>query len=44
MANIHKKYKLKREKEYSYTFRIRGYSKEKGEFISVYKKVPEHEF
>jgi len=44
MANIHKKYKLKREKEYSYTFRIRGYSKEKGEFTSVYKKVPEHEF
>ena len=40
MAMLHKKYKLKGDKDYSYTFRIRGYSKEKGDFNYFFKKVP----
>jgi len=40
MAMLHKKYKLKRNEEYSYTFRIKGYSKDKGDFNSLFKKVP----
>jgi len=40
MAVLHKKYKLKGDEEYSYTFRIRGYSKDKGDFNSLFKKVP----
>jgi len=40
MAMLHKKYKLKGDEDYSYTFRIRGYSKEKGDFNSIFKKVP----
>ncbi|TKJ26258.1 MAG: beta-galactosidase [Promethearchaeota archaeon Loki_b31] len=40
MAMLHKKYILKRNEEYSYTFRIRGYSKDKGDFNSLFKKVP----
>ena len=40
MAMLHKKYKLEGGKEYSYTFRIQGYSKEKGDFNSLYKKIP----
>ena len=40
MAMLHKKYKLKGNENYSYTFRIRGYSKEKGDFNSLFKKIP----
>jgi len=40
MAMLHKKYKLKGDEDYSYTFRIRGYSKEKGDFNYFFKKVP----
>ena len=40
MAVLHKKYKLKKNEEYSYTFRIRGYSKDKGDFNSLFKKIP----
>jgi len=40
MAVLHKKYKLKGNEDYSYTFRIRGYSKEKGDFNSLFKKIP----
>ena len=40
MAMLHKKYKLKGDEDYSYTFRIRGYSKEKGDYNSIFKKVP----
>ena len=40
LAVLHKKYKLKGDEEYSYTFRIRGYSKEKGDFSSLFKKIP----
>ena len=39
MAMLHKKYKLKGNEDYTYTFRIVGYSKEKGDFNSLYKKV-----
>jgi beta-galactosidase len=40
MAVLHKKYVLKGDEEYSYTFKIRGYSKDKGEFNSLFKKIP----
>ncbi|MFX1287400.1 MAG: hypothetical protein ACFFFY_02425, partial [Promethearchaeota archaeon] len=40
MAMIHKKYKLFGNKVYSYTFRIKGYSKEKGDFNSIFTKIP----
>jgi len=40
LAVLHKKYKLKGGIEYSYTFRIRGYSKDKGDFNSLFKSVP----
>ncbi|MBA7522608.1 Beta-galactosidase [subsurface metagenome] len=40
LAKLHKKYKLKGDKDYSYTFRITGYSKEKGDFNSLFKKTP----
>jgi len=40
MAVLHKKYKLKGDVDYSYTFRIVGYSKEKGDFNSLFKKIP----
>ena len=39
MAMLHKKYKLKGNEDYTYTFRIIGYSKEKGDFNSFFKKV-----
>jgi len=40
LASLHKKYILKSNEEYSYTFRIRGYSKDKGDFNSLFKKIP----
>jgi len=40
MAVLHKKYKLKCDVDYSYTYRIVGYSKEKGDFNSLFKKIP----
>ena len=40
LAVLHKKYILKGDLEYSYTFRIRGYSKDEGDFNSLFKKVP----
>ncbi len=40
MAMLHKRYKLKGGEDYSYTFRIRGYSKDKGDFNSLFKKIP----
>jgi beta-galactosidase len=40
LAMLHKKYILKGGEEYSYTFRIVGYSKEKGDFNSLFKKIP----
>ncbi|NVM46343.1 MAG: DUF4981 domain-containing protein [Candidatus Lokiarchaeota archaeon] len=40
LAMIHKKYILKGGEEYSYTFRIRGYAKDKGDFNTLFKKVP----
>jgi beta-galactosidase len=40
MAMLHKKYKLKKGEDYSYTFRIGGYSEEKGDFNSYAKKAP----
>ena len=40
LAMLHKKYKLKGDEDYSYTFRITGYSKDKGNFNSLFKKVP----
>jgi len=40
MAMLHKKYKLRGGEDYSYTFRIKGYSKEKGDFNSLFKKIP----
>jgi beta-galactosidase len=40
VAVIHNKYKLLGNEDYSYTFRIRGYSKDKGEFNSLYKEIP----
>jgi len=40
MAVLHKKYKLVGDEDYSYTFRIRGYSKNKGDFNSLFKKIP----
>ena len=40
LAVLHKKYKLKGGEDYSYTFRIRGYSKDKGDFNSLFKKIP----
>ncbi|MFX0075230.1 MAG: glycoside hydrolase family 2 TIM barrel-domain containing protein [Candidatus Hermodarchaeota archaeon] len=40
VAVLHKKYKLLGNEEYSYKFRIRGYSKDKGDFNSFYKRVP----
>jgi len=40
MAMLHKKYKLKSNEDYSYTFRIVGYSKDKGDFNSLYKNIP----
>ena len=40
MAMLHKKYKLKGNEDYSYTFRIVGYSKGKGDFNSLFKKIP----
>ncbi len=40
MAMLHKKYKLKGDQDYSYTFRIRGYSKDNGDFNSLFKKIP----
>ena len=40
LAKLHKKYKLKSNEEYFYTFRIRGYSKDEGDFNSLFKKVP----
>jgi len=39
MAMLHKKYKLKGNEDYTYAFRIVGYSKEKGDFNSLFKKV-----
>jgi beta-galactosidase len=40
MAMLHEKYKLKKGEDYSYTFRIGGYSEEKGDFNSYAKKAP----
>ena len=40
MAMLHKKYVLKKNEEYSYVFSIRGYSKDKGDFNSFFKKIP----
>lgn len=40
MAMLHKKYKLNGGEDYSYTFRIVGYTKEKGDFNSLFKKNP----
>ncbi len=40
LASLHKKYILKSNEEYSYTFRIRGYSKDKGDFNSLFKRIP----
>ncbi|MHA2287395.1 MAG: glycoside hydrolase family 2 TIM barrel-domain containing protein [Promethearchaeota archaeon] len=40
LAVLHKKYKLEGDKDYSYTFRIRGYSKDDGDFNSLFKKTP----
>ena len=40
LAKLHKKYKLKSNEEYSYTFKIRGYSKDKGDFNSLFKRIP----
>ena len=40
MAILHKKYKLRKGEDYSYTFRIQGYSKEKGDFNTLFKKIP----
>ncbi|NVM19776.1 MAG: DUF4981 domain-containing protein, partial [Candidatus Lokiarchaeota archaeon] len=40
IAMVHKKYKLKGNEDYTYTFRIVGYSKEKGDFNSLFKKIP----
>jgi len=40
LAVLHKKYKLKGGEDYSYTFRIRGYSKIEGDFNSYAKKAP----
>ncbi len=40
MARLHKKYKLKSNVDYSYTFRIQGYSKNRGDFNSLFKKIP----
>ena len=40
VAVIHNKYKLLGNEEYSYSFRIRGYSKDKGDFNSLYKEIP----
>jgi beta-galactosidase len=40
MAVLHKKYKLVRGEDYFYTYRIRGYSKEDGDFNSLFKKIP----
>ncbi len=38
MAMLHKKYKLKSNEDYTYSFRIVGYSKEKGDFNSFFMK------
>ena len=43
MAMLHKKYKLKGGEDYSYSFRIGGYSKEMGDFNSLYTKIPKLE-
>jgi beta-galactosidase len=43
MAMLLKKYKLKGGEEYSYTFKIQGYSKDKGDFNSLFKKIPQLE-
>ncbi|MBY8987611.1 MAG: hypothetical protein KGD61_04075, partial [Candidatus Lokiarchaeota archaeon] len=40
MAVLHKKYKLRGGEDYSYTFRIKGYSKDKGDFNTLFKKIP----
>ncbi|MBY9010072.1 MAG: DUF4981 domain-containing protein, partial [Candidatus Lokiarchaeota archaeon] len=40
MAMLHKKYKLRGNEDYSYTFRIKGYSKDKGDFNTLFKKIP----
>ncbi|MFW9952281.1 MAG: glycoside hydrolase family 2 TIM barrel-domain containing protein, partial [Candidatus Thorarchaeota archaeon] len=40
LAALHKKYKLVGGEDYCYTFRIRGYSKDKGDFNSLFKKIP----
>jgi len=39
MAMLHKKYKLKGNEDYTYAFRIVGYSKEREDFNSLFKKV-----
>ncbi|MHA1914277.1 MAG: glycoside hydrolase family 2 TIM barrel-domain containing protein [Promethearchaeota archaeon] len=40
MAILHRKYKLDGKKDYSYTFLIRGYTKELGEINTVARKKP----
>jgi beta-galactosidase len=40
LAVIHKKYKLVGNEDYSYTFRIRGYEKDQGDFNLLFKKIP----
>ena len=39
-AALHKEFILRKNKEYYYSFRIKGYTKEMGDINSVVKEIP----